>query len=447
MGKDWDKAVPPVSVWKDCLRVLKDGAFAFVMSIPRLDCWGEMARRLQEAGFEVGFTPIFWTYASGFPKSTNISKAIDKRLGVRRKIVGISEEYRRKKGAEIRRGIDNTSKCYQRGGRTITEAGYRNPKSGMYITAPATEEAKELDGSYAGFQPKPAIEVIIVAMKPLSKKTFVDQALANRKGIVWLDDCRIPYKKLDLEKTRRFFMSERKHIGEDWKTPRDTVFEMGMDENASVFNRRGRFPANLLVSDKILDDGKIRKASPVGFSGVGWKHSGNVKEEMTELEWQNAYCDSGGFSRYFSLDAWWTERVKELPEAAQRTFPFLIVPKASKREKDRGLEEFDEIPTTYGSGGGGMPSSNINPEKTKLRNIHPTVKPVALMSYLITLGSHPGNFVLDPYVGTATTVIAARLMRRDAIGFEINKEYYEIAKARLQYHMRQRRMEDWTGNQ
>jgi DNA adenine methylase len=82
MGKSWDQAVPSVEVWKQCLRVLKPGSFAFVMSLPRLDALSQMAIRLQEAGFRVDFTPIFWVYATGFPKAANISKAVDKRLGI-----------------------------------------------------------------------------------------------------------------------------------------------------------------------------------------------------------------------------------------------------------------------------------------------------------------------------------------------------------------------------
>jgi len=64
MGKDWDKAVPSVDIWRECVRVLKPGAFAFVMSGPRMDCLSEMGKRLGEAGFEIGFSPLFWVYAS-----------------------------------------------------------------------------------------------------------------------------------------------------------------------------------------------------------------------------------------------------------------------------------------------------------------------------------------------------------------------------------------------
>ena len=77
MGKDWDKAVPGVDIWRECLRVLKPGAFAFVMSGPRMDCLSEMGKRLAEAGFEIGFSPIYWAYASGFPKAANIGKLVD----------------------------------------------------------------------------------------------------------------------------------------------------------------------------------------------------------------------------------------------------------------------------------------------------------------------------------------------------------------------------------
>ncbi len=88
MGKDWDKAVPSVQVWKECLRVLKHGSFAFVMSSPRSDVQSQMILRLQEAGFSCGFTPIFWAYASGFPKAMNISKAVDRKLKIESEVIG-----------------------------------------------------------------------------------------------------------------------------------------------------------------------------------------------------------------------------------------------------------------------------------------------------------------------------------------------------------------------
>jgi site-specific DNA-methyltransferase (adenine-specific) len=76
MGKDWDKTVPSTKLWKECLRVLKPGAFAFIMSAPRQDVLAHNLVNLSDAGFETGFTSIYWTFASGFPKSMNIKKKI-----------------------------------------------------------------------------------------------------------------------------------------------------------------------------------------------------------------------------------------------------------------------------------------------------------------------------------------------------------------------------------
>jgi hypothetical protein len=88
MGKNWDKAVPSVDVWKECLRVLKPGAFAFVMSAPRQDVLSQMIVRIGDAGFDTHFTSIYWTYATGFPKAANIGKLVDKRMGVEREVLG-----------------------------------------------------------------------------------------------------------------------------------------------------------------------------------------------------------------------------------------------------------------------------------------------------------------------------------------------------------------------
>src|SRR3990167_884277 len=81
MGKSWDKTLPDIGIFKECLRVLKPGAFAFVMSAPRSDVCARMMILLEDAGFNIGFTPIYWTYASGFPKAANIGKMVDKREG------------------------------------------------------------------------------------------------------------------------------------------------------------------------------------------------------------------------------------------------------------------------------------------------------------------------------------------------------------------------------
>jgi hypothetical protein len=166
----------------------------------------------------------------------------------------------------------------------------------------------------------------------------------------------------------------------------------------------GRFAANLLISDNILDDGKSYShgtGGPYVYSDREYEVEGFIKDIKPTAP--SNYGDSGDFNRYFSLDAWWRDRFKRLPEEIQRTFPFLIVPKASKSEKNMGLEN----------------------------NLHPTVKPIDLMSYLVVLGSRKGDVVLDPFAGSGTTGIACVFSERNYILIEREKEYFKIMEARI----------------
>ena len=201
----------------------------------------------------------------------------------------------------------------------------------------------------------------------------------------------------------------------------------------------GRFPANLLVSDDIIDDGKITKSS----GGRIGKKEYATTTHIPAGEYQKGdpgFGDTGGFSRYFSLDAWFEKNLKSLPEPVQKTFPFLIVPKASKSEKNKGLDNFE---TKQAKGGGGTSndtwyeddvnaaSGKFGSEKAPSRNIHPTVKPLTLMNYLVVLGSRKGDVVLEPFAGSGTTALACVSQERDYIAIEREEEYYDIAKARL----------------
>jgi len=88
MNKGWDKVLPDVEVWKECFRVLKPGSFISVMSSPRSDVLYRMIKDLEDSGFDMSFSPILWTYHTGFPKASDTSKMIDKRLGVDREVIG-----------------------------------------------------------------------------------------------------------------------------------------------------------------------------------------------------------------------------------------------------------------------------------------------------------------------------------------------------------------------
>ena len=388
-----------VPIWKEALRVLKPGAFSFVMSAPRSDVQMVMLQTLQESGFDVSFTPIYWTYATGFPKAMNVGKKTEK---------------------------------------------------------------ENLEGSYAGYQPKPAVEVVIVAMKPLEKKGYTEQAKDNQKGVTWLDDARIPFAGMgDTEQydkdnvgSQKNFDTEAEGLSRGNQPVRKTTKRKPREEN-TVFKTSGfksenndtaeasplgRFAANLLVQDDVLNDGKTTKSTGgrsgnlegIGSSGIYGKYTGEVRDENP------GKGDEGSFSRYYDLDSWWESRIQELPLDVQATYPFLIVPKASKGEKNRGLDELDEKQKIF-NGQSSEPSEDMKGVEKKFttlpsKNFHPTVKPISLMSYLVTLGSREDDLVLDPFVGSGTTCIAAKLLNRKYIGMEMDSDYVVIAQERIKAH-------------
>ena len=392
MGKDWDKAVPSVEIWKACFRTLKPGAFAFVMSTARQECLAHMIVNLGDAGFNVAFSSIYWTYASGFPKAQNLSKTADNRAGVEREVIG-KKQYASSAGNNDNFGI----------GKQKTNIHKRE------ITVPVTSAAKVLDGAYSGCQLKPAVEIVIVAMKPIEEKTYLDQALKNGHGCTYLDNCRIPYKDAQKEDLKR----GRKNSSFGFKKYAESVGGnsglVGKDYDCP----NGRFPANVLCEDNVLDDGIERKSGAVlthhkrsGNSNLG--ETFKIRDRSGEFaDWKS---NSGEFSRFFSLDAWFGERIKRLPKEVQKTFPWLIIPKPGKSEKNKYTED------VKGS--------------IAVKNNHPTIKPVKLMSFLITLGSREGDIVLDPFLGSGTTYIAATALNRFCKGIEINKEYYDKAVER-----------------
>jgi site-specific DNA-methyltransferase (adenine-specific) len=216
MGKSWDKVLPDTKIWGECFRTLKEGSFIAVMAAPRTDVLWRICRDLENAGFDMSFSNVEWVYHSGFPKATDIKKSLEKR----------------------------------------------------------GEDGEKYDGSKAGFQPKPAREIIIIGMKPFQEKSYVDKVL----------------------------------------------------------------------------------------------------------------------------------NFEALPDNVKMTYPLIQTPKPSKKEKSLGTTN----------------------------NIHPTIKPIKLMSYLITLFSRPGDWILDPFGGSGTVGLACKLLDRNHIYIDFTQEYYDIAEERLQ---------------
>lgn len=145
--------------------------------------------------------------------------------------------------------------------------------------------------------------------------------------------------------------------------------------------------------------------------------------------------DSGSFSRYFSLDTWFKEKLKDLSPTVQKIFPFLIVPKASKSEKNEGCENIEakQVDKTRNDPNAIGCNNPRNRGGQKRQNSHPTCKPIKLMSYLITIGSREKDVILDPFAGSCTTGVACIGLNRQYIMCEKEKEYFEIGRARLDY--------------
>ncbi len=260
----------------------------------------------------------------------------------------------------------------------------------------------------------------------------MEQALRNGKGVTWLDAGRIPINP-EVDDPRLGGKGA-------WTTTQEqTIFGggAGIPRGTVESDERGRFPANLLVSDDVLNDGtNYRTGGPNGtLAGGMGEQFGRLygNREMASF-WR--YNDSGSFSRYFSLDAWWEKKVSELPKEVQKTFPFLIEPKASKGERNEGLDGFElhtkaSMSPDSRSGNPQRPSKGMERFVTTSHNKHPTVKPIAIMSYLISLGSRQGDVVLDPFLGSGTTGIAAKILHREFVGIEIDPESFKIAEARI----------------
>lgn len=374
MGIDWDKALPGTDIWREVLRVMKPGAFAFIMCYVRQDLSSRMVVNLSNAGFNVSFTSLYWTYATGFTHRHDISKVIDKKLGAKREI--------------LHRNSNSRENCNK--SNTIYESGTVGKTA--YITKPKTEQAKKFEGAYAGFQPKPAVEMILVAMKPREELSYTKQAMVNGKGCTWLDDCSIPYN------------------------------------NEADKDLEGRVMANLLVSDNILDDEIIREG---GFfpSKRGQSEYFELNEKKSDRSCK--IKDKGSYSRYFSLDAWWHKKL-----------PFLIESKPSKKEKNAGLEGFEKKQIIGRDIGQDRRNNPYKIRPSKRCNDHQTVKPIKLKSYLVALGSRETDTILDPFCGSGPTCIAAALLNRKAIGIDKNEYYCKIAAARVRYWLKEKNKHD-----
>ena len=370
MGKAWDDLPPGLEWAQECLRVLKPGGHLLAFGGSRT--YHRLAVAVEDAGFEVR-DQIMWLYGSGFPKSLDVSKAIDKAAGAEREVVGKHEAP----------------------AKSIYSQSEHELSQDIDLTAPATPDAKKWSGW--GTALKPAHEPIVVARKPLVG-TVAENVLRFGTGALNVDGCRIEHDgtgqwgTINRSNTRGLYGS---FGDEDGETP------------GSVRNPAGRWPANLILDEeagRLLDEqsGNIKtqriETSCVVEEGKGWSRS-------LENRGARGYSDDGGASRFF------------------------YCAKAGKAERNAGLDEFDDKTRHRVNAGGLEHDPKWAPIQTK--NHHPTVKPISLMAYLVRLVTPPNGTVLDPFLGSGTTGCAAALEGFDFIGIEREPDYIAIAEARI----------------
>ena len=376
MGKKWDYDVPSIELWKECLRVLKHGGTALIFAGSRTQ--HRMAVNVEDAGFILKDT-IMWPYGSGFPKATDISKQLDK--GVERKVVG----------------------------KHSNPAGTKNYKVSIIrkdldITEPSTPEAKLWNG-WKSHGLKPAYEPILVCMKP-NEGSYAENALKYGVSGLNIDGGRIGHNEPEKHTIRT---AKRKGTALELNTGKSEKWEEGTMASA---NPQGRFPSNIILDEeagKILDE--------QSGESKGWdkgKQPRTTKHNWTKTQRQSFHIgDKGGASRFF------------------------YCAKASKSERNDGCEELEKVHGSKITGrkvgsAGALNSAYAGTTETPKQNHHPTVKPLALMEYLVTLTSTPtGGIVLDPFAGSGTTGVACKKLERDFILIEKEKEYIPIIKARL----------------
>lgn len=343
---EWIKAF--ASIFKECLRVMKPGAHGLVWALPRTSHW--TATALEDAGFEIRDV-VMHLFGTGFPKSLDVSKAIDKMQGAEREVTGV--ERRRP-----------NPRAMMPGG-----AGLRKTDAAARYDAPATELGARHSGW--GTALKPAAEHWILVRKPLIG-TVADNVLAHGTGGINIDGCRI---------------GNEGGTASDAVSPnyKNQVYGRGMGGLAvdpSV--QLGRWPAHVTLDEE---------AAAMLDAQSGERPSGAMRAGQPRVKTMNG----GGYHGGFKTDA--TE--KEIEASSGGASRFFYVAKASR--SDRGED-----------------------------NKHPTVKSTALMRWLCRLITPPGGIILDPFMGSGSTGVAALQEGFQFIGVEREMGYFEIARRRLE---------------
>ena len=451
MGKDWDSFVPPPAVWEECMRVLKPGGHMAVFAGARTQDLMGLSIRL--AGFEIRDT-LGWVYGSGMPKSLDVSKAIDKarredtepvkavaaalraaldasgktrkeidahfgtanvsqywfsphrnsqvppvdkwpwlrdflgidssldaevwRLNGRKGTPGEAWERREVVGVKRVNGAEGSAGGFANG--IASQRGLATGEREIDITAPATSEAQRWDGW--GTALKPAQEPIILARKPLDG-TVANNVLAYGVGGLNIDACRVPSDEIT-------GWGGAGAGGGTWNSE-----NMGLGKDGDARPVQGRFPANVLLDEHAAKEMDKQSGWQKDGTAVNRNrnHGGDKNNAVYNGGWKIepedvTYGNGGGASRFFPV--------------------FKYQAKAPKRERPV-IERED--------------GSKIQ---------HPTVKPLALLEWLVELITPPNGVVLDPFAGSGTTLQAALNKGFTPIGIEQDADYIKLIEKRLE---------------
>lgn len=445
MNKKWDYDVPSVELWREVYRVLKPGGH--LLSFGGTRTYHRMVVNIEDAGFEIR-DQIMWLYGSGFPKSLNIGKAIDKVEGNEREIVGENPNNKNK-----------------------GKNGHKSDVFGGSIGQLSMIDKGHSEGEGWGTGLKPANEPICVARKPISENTIAENFIKWGVGGFNIDECRVegiiqsvPQPKLSVKKAEIYnFATGEGRNGEmsrnEGRFPANIILECICDEvikgekgeprygrkggtNESEFskaispnpeyvgkwhNDKGDIHTNPECPCRLLDDqsGQIKSTkfnNTLPNLSNNIFNGGNNGNGVTDIVKERGYSDNGGASRFF------------------------YVAKTSKAERNMGLDNFEDkiagsmdanINGVMQLGGASLKGEHKEIEPKK--NHHPTIKPVNLMSYLCKLVTPNGGVILDPYMGSGSTGIAALLGDYKFIGCEFEPEYCRIAEARISQYDKYRK--------
>ncbi|HLY06146.1 MAG TPA: DNA methyltransferase [Rhizomicrobium sp.] len=397
MGQHWDNSVPGVDYWRACLRVLKPGAHLLAFAGTRT--YHRMACAIEDAGFEIR-DMVTWHYGSGFPKSHDVSKAIDRHKGCERTKVRIPASELKNPPNLVGGAKGNDDRPWR---QSAIERGFHEAVS---------DEAVSWRGW--GTALKPASEPIVFARKPLCG-TVAENVLRHGTGALNIDACRIGYTS-ENDKAAAAAAAEQRSRQTDrnfdgWgMNSQDLAGDAYMSGSAG----KGRWPANVChdgseevlvgfpqtASGEFLPHHQAKGASKIGTF--------DIRDRSGEAH--PTYGDSGSAARFF------------------------YCAKATTADRDDGLIDLElrrHVAWQTGNGAAGKPSSLSEGRDTQRRNTHPTVKPTALMQWLVRLVTPPGGMVLDPFMGTGSTGRACVLEGFDFIGIEREAHYVELARLRI----------------